>query len=233
MIDTEESTKTLKSTINLYDTYTSLLQTSTKLVKHLEKADWYDRLIIFMALLFFLLVVGFIVKKRVLDKMARGVGWWVGGSFKLVKMGFGLGGKRAVQSDGVFDGRKVLKDAGKVIGTVTGVAVSLSSILSASESSLKQSGAIEVETALPISTASSIDSAISTPRFSNQNPTPTDRTPQASSTEVANGDPDEVLTEEEIWDEAIPLPQPGEIPGDVETELPLETVDSGRKRDEL
>lgn len=81
----------------MYSRYESLLSTSSKLVKQLERADWYDRIIIISALLFFLLVVGFIVKRRVLDKAARGVGWWVGGSFKLVGMGLGqlVPGKRA------------------------------------------------------------------------------------------------------------------------------------------
>jgi protein transport protein SEC20 len=95
MID--ESTQTIRATQTLYSRYESLLSTSSKLVKQLERADWYDRIIIISALLFFLLVVGFIVKRRVLDKAARGVGWWVGGSFKLVGMGLGqlVPGKRA------------------------------------------------------------------------------------------------------------------------------------------
>lgn len=66
-----------------------MLSTSSKLVKQLERADWYDRIIIISALVFFLTVVGFIVKRRVLDEAARGVGWWVGGSYKLVGMGLG------------------------------------------------------------------------------------------------------------------------------------------------
>ena len=51
-------------------------------------------MIIFLALAFFFLVVGFIIKRRVLDKVAGGVGWWVGGTFKILT---GRGKKRVVQ----------------------------------------------------------------------------------------------------------------------------------------
>lgn len=53
-------------------------------MKQLEKADWYDKLIIFCALGFFFLVVAFIIKRRVLDRAVNGVGWWVGGSYRLM-----------------------------------------------------------------------------------------------------------------------------------------------------
>ena len=48
------------------------------------------------AFLFFLLCVGWIIKRRVLDRVVGGVGWWVGGSFRLIGMGLGLGGKAKV-----------------------------------------------------------------------------------------------------------------------------------------
>ncbi|ORX38568.1 Sec20-domain-containing protein [Kockovaella imperatae] len=89
----DSSTQTLRLTQTLYDNYTSLLTTSSQLVKAIEKADWYDRLLILGAFLFFLMVVGWVIKRRVLDKVVGGVGWWVGGSLKLVKMGTGLGGR--------------------------------------------------------------------------------------------------------------------------------------------
>lgn len=54
------------------------------MVKQLEKADWYDRMVIFLALGFFFLVVGFIVKRRVLDKLVGGVSWWIGGTFRIL-----------------------------------------------------------------------------------------------------------------------------------------------------
>lgn len=42
----------------------------------------------------FLLVVAYIVKRRVLDRVGGFVGWWVGGSYRLVKLAGG-GGKKA------------------------------------------------------------------------------------------------------------------------------------------
>ena len=88
-LTTDESTKTLQLTQSLYDNYTSLLTTSTHLVKALERADWYDRLLILAAFILFLVVVGWVLKRRVLDKVVGGVGWWVGGSWRLLRMGVG------------------------------------------------------------------------------------------------------------------------------------------------
>lgn len=53
-------------------------------MRAIEHADWYDRLIILCTLAFFALCVGWIVKRRVLDRVAGGVGWWIGGSWRLV-----------------------------------------------------------------------------------------------------------------------------------------------------
>ncbi|ODN78806.1 hypothetical protein L202_04357 [Cryptococcus amylolentus CBS 6039] len=99
----ESSTQTLTLTQTLHETYTSLLTSSHHLIQTLSRADTLDRYIILASLLFFLLVCGWIVKRRVLDKalgagwwvvggVGKGVGWYVGGSWKLVKMGFGGGG---------------------------------------------------------------------------------------------------------------------------------------------
>jgi protein transport protein SEC20 len=110
----------LRSTTNLYDTYTSLLEASGTIIKQLEKADWYDRLIIFAAFLFFLLCVGWIIKRRVLDRVVGGVGWWVGGSFRLIGMGLGLGGKAKVK-DVVEVGKMGQVGAGKVGRTPEGM----------------------------------------------------------------------------------------------------------------
>lgn len=95
----EESTRTLTSTHALYDTYTSILHTSGQLVRAIEKADWYDRLLIFSAFGLFLLVVAYVIKRRVLDRVvggvAGGLGWWIGGSVRLVRMGLGGAGEGA------------------------------------------------------------------------------------------------------------------------------------------
>jgi protein transport protein SEC20 len=120
--DPEDSTKTLRSTTNLYDTYTSLLEASGTIIKQLEKADWYDRLIIFAAFLFFLLCVGWIIKRRILDRVVGGVGWWVGGSFRLIGMGLGVGGKAKVGKVGQVGIEKLGQvGAGKVGRTPEGM----------------------------------------------------------------------------------------------------------------
>jgi protein transport protein SEC20 len=55
---------------------TGLLGASKQLVTALEKADWLDRILIFAALAFFLLVVLFILKQRVVDRGLRIAFWW-------------------------------------------------------------------------------------------------------------------------------------------------------------
>ncbi|WWC63237.1 uncharacterized protein I303_105837 [Kwoniella dejecticola CBS 10117] len=92
----ESSTQTLLSTSGLYDRYTSLLSTASQITKAIEKADFLDRIIIFAAFGFFLLVVAFIIKRRVLDRtvgvviggVGKGVGWYAFKSTKLIKRAF-------------------------------------------------------------------------------------------------------------------------------------------------
>lgn len=48
---------------------------------------------ILAAFLFFLLCVGWIIKRRILDRVVGGLGWWVFGSFRLIGMGLGMGAK--------------------------------------------------------------------------------------------------------------------------------------------
>jgi protein transport protein SEC20 len=55
---------------------TGLLGASKQLVTALEKADWLDRILIFASLAFFILVVLFILKQRVLDRGLRIAFWW-------------------------------------------------------------------------------------------------------------------------------------------------------------
>lgn len=55
---------------------TGLLGASKQLVTALEKADWLDRILIFAALAFFMLVVLFILKQRIVDRGLRIAFWW-------------------------------------------------------------------------------------------------------------------------------------------------------------
>ncbi|KAF7313422.1 hypothetical protein HMN09_00498100 [Mycena chlorophos] len=70
------STATLKSASSTHDTLTSVLDTSKQLVTALEKADLLDRVLIFAALAFFILVVLFILKQRIFDRSLRIALWW-------------------------------------------------------------------------------------------------------------------------------------------------------------
>lgn len=53
-----------------------LLSTSKHLITALEKSDWVDRLLILAALVFFVLVVLFILKQRLIDRSLRIAFWW-------------------------------------------------------------------------------------------------------------------------------------------------------------
>ncbi|ORY35630.1 Sec20-domain-containing protein [Naematelia encephala] len=85
----DQSTSTLRLTQTLYDTYTSLLTTSSRIIKSLERADAWDRALILAALILFLLCCGWVIKRRVLDRVVGGLGWWVSASGKLVGLGLG------------------------------------------------------------------------------------------------------------------------------------------------
>jgi len=74
MLDT--STSTLRSTSLQHDTLTTIMSTSKHLITALEKSDWLDRMLILSGFGFFLLVVLFIVKERLLDRGLRIAFWW-------------------------------------------------------------------------------------------------------------------------------------------------------------
>ncbi|KAF8136015.1 Sec20-domain-containing protein [Mycena galopus ATCC 62051] len=71
-----DSTATLRSTSSTHDTLTTVMDTSKHLITALEKSDWLDRVLIFAALLFFILVVLFILKQRIFDRGIRMAFWW-------------------------------------------------------------------------------------------------------------------------------------------------------------
>ncbi|KAJ7728421.1 Sec20-domain-containing protein [Mycena maculata] len=71
-----DSTATLRTTSSTHDTLTSVMDTSKHLITALNKADRLDRVLIFAALLFFILVVLFILKQRLFDRAMRAAFWW-------------------------------------------------------------------------------------------------------------------------------------------------------------
>lgn len=72
----EESTATLQSTSFQHDVLSSVMTNSKHLITALEKSDWLDRLLILSGFAFFILVVLFIVKQRIVDKGIRIAFWW-------------------------------------------------------------------------------------------------------------------------------------------------------------
>lgn len=107
-------------TTNSYTSFSDLLSTSKHLITTMEKADLLDRLLIFAALLFFLLVCVLIIKRRIIDRGIRAASL-VG----RVAGGVGSVGKRGVEA--------VLPSGGKesLAATVSEAAASASSILKA------------------------------------------------------------------------------------------------------
>ena len=73
---TEKSTASIRATSSQHDALTTVMDTSKQLITALEKADWLDRLLVLAALMFFVLVVLFILKQRILDRSFRLAFFW-------------------------------------------------------------------------------------------------------------------------------------------------------------
>ncbi|KAF9055800.1 Sec20-domain-containing protein [Panaeolus papilionaceus] len=72
----DSSTDALRSTSGQHDTLNAVMSTSKHLITALEKSDWLDRVLLISAFVFFLLVVLFILKQRILDRSIRIAFWW-------------------------------------------------------------------------------------------------------------------------------------------------------------
>ncbi|TCD65729.1 hypothetical protein EIP91_002258 [Steccherinum ochraceum] len=72
----DASTASLKSTSTTHDVLDNLMVTSKHLITALEKSDWLDRMLIFAALFFFILIVLFILKQRLIDRSIRIAFFW-------------------------------------------------------------------------------------------------------------------------------------------------------------
>ncbi|KAF9101913.1 hypothetical protein BGX27_011280 [Mortierella sp. AM989] len=71
----DESSKTLKTTVNEYQTYDEVLKRGKNLITKLNQADFMDRLLIGFGLLVFSLVVAYILKKRIADRGVSLIGY--------------------------------------------------------------------------------------------------------------------------------------------------------------
>ncbi|THH28354.1 hypothetical protein EUX98_g5836 [Antrodiella citrinella] len=72
----DASTAALKSTSSTHDVLDNLMVTSKHLITALEKSDWLDRMLILAALLFFILIVLFILKQRLVDRSLKIAFFW-------------------------------------------------------------------------------------------------------------------------------------------------------------
>ncbi|KAG5730096.1 hypothetical protein E4T56_gene1862 [Termitomyces sp. T112] len=72
----DASTASLSAASSTHDTLTNLMGTSKQLITALAKSDWIDRVLIISAFVFFLLVVLFVIKQRIVDRGLRLAFWW-------------------------------------------------------------------------------------------------------------------------------------------------------------
>ncbi|KAH8101157.1 Sec20-domain-containing protein [Cristinia sonorae] len=123
----DASTATLKSTSTTHDVLDNLMVTSKHLITALEKSDWLDRLLIFAALAFFVLVVLFILKQRLVDRSLRIALFWT----RFLPSSSSGKSAASVVKDRVVD---VMEKGTAVTGSVVVTTTAVSSILSAASS---------------------------------------------------------------------------------------------------
>ncbi|WWC71621.1 uncharacterized protein I206_105579 [Kwoniella pini CBS 10737] len=89
----DSSTQNLISTSNLYQNYKSILNNSNQIIKLIEKSNFFDKILILSFLSFFLIIIGFIIKRRIFNKtfgflfinLFKGFEWYFLKSTKLIK----------------------------------------------------------------------------------------------------------------------------------------------------
>ncbi|KZT34771.1 Sec20-domain-containing protein [Sistotremastrum suecicum HHB10207 ss-3] len=150
----ESSTATLQATSTQHTSLTSILLSSQSLIKSLERADWIDRLLILSSLAFFFLVVGWILKARILDRAVRVGFWWTRFLPSLSSLGLGLGGGEKEVLDMLERGRRlegVVEEVKSVATTATGTGGTVDALVQSVTTALS----------LSIPTASTIASLLS------------------------------------------------------------------------
>jgi protein transport protein SEC20 len=156
----DESSMSIQQATLEYTSFTSLVSSSTKLIKSMERADFYDAIMLSLSFLFFIGCIAYIVKVRVWDK---GVGLL---SF-IIRMG-GLGSGASAGAN-VKEKLLMAKEAAAkelqaskaaqltkftLVNTVASAAASAASIASASAASAA-SAASSIASASSMSAASS------------------------------------------------------------------------------
>jgi len=163
----DESSMSIQQATLEYTSFTSLVSSSTKLIKSMERADFYDAIMLSLSFLFFVFCIAYIVKVRVWD---RGMGLL---SF-IVRMG-GLGygssaganvkekllmAKQAAAKE-LEASKSALSAKATLVNTVASVAsASIASVASAASAASLASSASSASVASAASVAS-VDSSIS------------------------------------------------------------------------
>ncbi|KAG2008255.1 hypothetical protein CC2G_013707 [Coprinopsis cinerea AmutBmut pab1-1] len=140
----QSSTASLQATSNQHDSLNTAILTTRTIVTALEKSDWLDRVLILSAFGFFLLVVLFIVKQRVVDRGVGMVLWW----FKWIP-GIGYSTSSVKAGSGV-DLEKGVKAAASAVSTATSLgSVIASSVVAAASSAMSTQSSSVDSSSLP------------------------------------------------------------------------------------
>ena len=135
---TDASSASLRSTSTTHDVLDGLLVTSKHLITALEKSDWIDRMLVLAGLAFFILVVAFILKQRIVDRGLRIAFWWT----RFIP---------DFSSDERLLNMEEAKTAASVVtGTVASVAASASSAVAAAAASASSSPAPVLASSSPL-----------------------------------------------------------------------------------
>lgn len=156
----DESTATLRAASLQHDTLHNVMSISKQLVTALEKSDWMDRVLILSGFVFFILVVLFILKQRIVDRGLRIAFWWTrfipnfGDDGRLLQEAEkGMASAMAEASSTIVAAALAASSA-----VASGASTSVSSLLSTASASIES---IPVETVEPTTLAPSETASLS------------------------------------------------------------------------
>ena len=146
----DESSMTIQQATLEYTSFTSLVSSSTKLIKSMERADFYDAIMLSLSFLFFVLCIGYIVKVRIWD---RGVGL-ISFFIRIIGLRSSLSGRSAGD---VKEKLQMAKEAARQVqsSSLSSLA-SASAAAAASSSSLASKAAAEMAKTAIVNTVTSV-----------------------------------------------------------------------------
>ncbi len=157
----DESSSALRTISLEYTSFSSLVKSSTQLIKSMERQDLYDRLMVLASLGFFLLCVGYILKVRVWDRGASLI------AFLFRALTFGFGG-RSASTESVMTSMQLVKAAAKSSVSSSAAAVSSAASASASAAASLLSGSAISASLVAASALSAATAASAPPVYATQ-----------------------------------------------------------------